>query len=445
MQSLTHDVQVAFDDFFAQRSGASSIVSGSSSSGDNSDGHEHRRMVRRLERSLSRMEAFAFNCEAQFTAIDQDILQEATHLFVDIVTIEDSVRKFADQQDWIQQEGAQLYEQCCVIAAHLLSLTRLQDAHVDALLDRVSDELFQQKTPPYSTLLVALLQLLHQHLEVRLTLTSLSTQDCLWYVSFVTTKCINDLKSLSTCKGPFAMRCFLVHFLRHLVSLKEENETMLEWYNAWISSYSDDVSNESKLFFNDLKTLGEETLESVLDLLGETSDLESVLDQTTSALALVEILEVGFALDFEKNLRSLFVGFVNSIVQNQHKHGLTLTMRLARRILPTTDRDNKAVQNAAAMVMFMLLEHDGDADGARDLIGFCSEFIPSALLTSILLPTTLDSKTIMSSLLDACPTDSPWNHIIARKIPTNCRPVDATDRALQAFSHRFTDPKTEKM
>ena len=448
MQALAHEVEVAFEAFLSNRvggNGNASIVSTSSSSGGNCNGHEDRRTVRQLQRSLAKMEAYAFHVEVEYSSIDQEILQEATHVLVDIVTVDENLRMQPDHHGWIGQEATQLYEQGCVVAVHLLSLTRLQETHVDVLLDRVTEELFQQTSQPYSPLLVSLMQLLHQHLQLCPILPLISTKDILWLVSLVTTRCIRDIKTTTSTEGPFAMRCFLLHFLRHITSLKEDHETMREWHEKVLfESGSEDASHESMSFFRDLINLGEETLESVLDLVAEKSDVVHVIHQAASALTMVDILEDGFGLCFADNLRSLFVGLVNCIVEQPHDQGYDLILPLARKVLPTTAHDDKPIHHAATMVLYLALGYNGLPDDASFLVQFCSDVVPSVLLTSLLLPTAGDTKEVCSRLVTACPADSPWNHIIARKIPITGHPVDAADRVLQIYAQQYTGDITKK-
>jgi hypothetical protein len=390
------------------------------------------------------MEAYVFHDEARFTSIDQEILQEATHVLVDIVTVEENLRIISDHRDWMGQEVTQLYEQGCVIAVHLLFLIGLQDTHVDVLLDRVSEELFQQNAAPYSPLLVLLMQLLHQHLQINPVLPVLSTDDSLWLVSLMTTRCIRDLKTRSSDDGPFAMRSFLVHFLRHLATLKEDHETIEEWHEkALQESNLGDVPHQCVSFFRDLISLGEETIESVLDLVADMTDVASIIDQAACALTMVDVLEEGFGLHFADNLRSLFVGLVNSIVQHPHDQSSALLLPLARKVLPTAAHDDKLVHDAAAMVLYLTLGHDGLSDDSSFLVEFCSNYVPSALLASLLLPTAGDAKETHSRLVNASPADSPWNRIIARKIPIARHPVDATDRALQVYANQYAGGNTE--
>jgi hypothetical protein len=442
MQALAHEVELAFEAFVFQRmgeSGTASIVSSSSSSGGNCNGHKHRRAVRQLQRSLSKMEAYAFHEEAQHTAIDEEILEEATHVLVDIVTVDESLRILSDHHDWMGQEVVQLYEQGCVIAVHLLSLTGLHDTHAVALLDRVSEEIFKQSAPPYSPLLVSLMQLLHNHLQLFPNLPLLSTKDSIWLVSLATTRCIRDLRARVVDDGPFAMRCFLAHFLRHIASLKDDHESMREWHEKVLLEFgTEDASRQSVSFFCNVISLGEETLESVLDLVADKADAASIIHQAASALTMVDILENGFSLSFEENLRSLFVGLVNFIVQQPHDQGYDLILPLARKILPTVARNDKPVHQAAAMALYLALGHEGLTDEADFLVKFCSECVPSALLTSLLLPTAGDTKEMCKRLVTVCPVDSPWNYIIARKIPITGHPVDVADRALQIYAHQYT-------
>ena len=154
-------------------------------------------------------------------------------------------------------------------------------------------------------------------------------------------------------------------------------------------------------------------------------------------------LEQGFGLSFADNLRSLFIGLVNSVVEHPHNQGYDLILPLASKVLPTTARDDKPARHAATMVLYLALGHDGLTDDASFLLELCPDFVPSVLLTSLLLPTAGDTKEACSRLVTACPADSPWNHIIARKIPITGHPVDVADRALQIYAQQYTGDITK--
>ena len=454
MQALTQELERSFEAFLSRQGGSttgagasamSSIVSSSSSSGNN--GHELRRTARRLERSLTQMEAYCC-CQQDvgYSSIDQEILQHASHLLADILTLDEDKRTIVDQQDWMHQDILQLYEQACVSAVHLLSLVGLEDAHVDALLDRVGEELYKQNSPSYSPLLVSLMKLLDRHLQETPILPLLSDQDSIWLTTIMTTKCIKDLKTPTTMadEGSFAMRSFLVHFLRHICSLKDDHDTIHDWYKMQVmdATTPEDAAHETNSFFRQLETLGQETLESVLDLLIDTTSITTILNHAASAMTMVEVLEKGFGLSFVKNLRSLFVGLVNAVVQHKSDQALDLVLPLAQKVLKTTAaRDDKAVQHAASMILYLTLGHEGVTEDASFLLEqVCSNnIIPSALLASLLLPTAGDAKETIMRLVQACPTtNSPWNHIIARKIPaTQGRPIDTADRVLQVYAHQY--------
>lgn len=444
MQAMMHELESAFDAFLSRQrgaSGTSSIVSASSSSGGNSTGHERRRTTRRLERSLSQMEAYCLQEHTGYTALDQEILQETSSLLVEILTVEENKRAMsADQQDWINEEVSQLYAQASISAVHLLSLVDLDDHHVDALLNRVGEELFQQQQSPYSTLLVSMMQLLHRQLDERPSLPLLSSHDCLWLVTTMTEKCITDLKTSvpDEQSGALGMRCFLIQFLRHMTSLKEEHETMHDWCKAHlVVGDPADVVQETTSFFRYLATLGEETLESVLDLMVDTADIVTILNHASSALTMAGILENSFALSFVKTMRSLFVGLVNAVVQQNYHQSLDLILALTRKVLPTAARDDKAVQQAAGLVLYLALGHEGVTDDVTFLLDFCSDYIPSALLASLVLPTRGNANETTVRLVQTCPIASPWNYIIGRKIPIADHPIDSADRALQTYANQF--------
>jgi hypothetical protein len=447
---MTHELESAFDAFLSRRgrgdSGTSSIVSASSSSAGNSNGHERRRTARRLERILSQMEAYCIHEHTGYTALDQEILQETSPLFVEILTVEEDKRAMsADQHDWINEEVSQLYAQASISAVHLLSLVELDDHLVDGLLNRVGEELFLQQQSPYSTLLVSLMKLLHRQLDERPSLPLLSSHDCLWLVTTMTDKCITDLKTSVTDEqgGALAMRCFLIHVLRHMASLKEEHETMHDWCKAHLVAVDPaDVVRETTSFFQHLATLGEETLESVLDLIVDKADIDTILNHASSALTMAGILEKSFALSFVKTMRSLFVGLVNAIVHHHNHHqshqSLALILALASKVLPTAAHDDKAVQQAAGLVLYLALGHEGITEDVAFLLDFCSEYIPSALLASLVLPTGgNNAKETTVRLVQSCPMTSPWNHIIGRKIPITDNPIESSDRILQTYAHQF--------
>lgn len=486
---------------------------GAVNNNSNSHSHQVRRAARRLERSLTQMELFWFQEQASTisisdhatTRLDQDLLQDVTTPFlVKLLTCNDVLA----------------LQQASTSALRLLSLVVLEDdSHVDALLDRLGYELMTTTTSSYSPFLMGLMQLLDRHLHERaavagtsmlLLLPLLAARDAQALVSFCVTKCVNDLVGMQQqqndhAAGCLALRSLLVHFLRHVVHLAPANQeqerdgapTMRDWWMQQLLMENQQhgaadehaitamIRAETNKFFRQLETLGQETLESVLDILVDSNttgtSLETILAYSTAALELAHVLENDFDLhgSFDTTKQSLLVSLTETIVASSSSRqqpnadpgmvpaALELLVSLAKEVLSTGTSSachDNGVQKAVTMILFLSL-NTSHCDGMTEDLELLwmattgnastqpngDDSLPlSLLLTTLLLPTSAGSnwKESAARLIVATgehqqtqSRSSPWHHIVSRKIaPSGGGSAGGVDGILKEYAAKYALP-----
>jgi hypothetical protein len=370
--------------------------------------------------------------------------------------------------------------------------------------------------------------LLNRHLQERSCASSgnntnllplLVARDAQALVTFCVTKCVDDLIAMQqqndhAVAGCLALRSLLVHFLRHVVHLAAINDDqqqqqldasganppamMREWWMQQLfmdnqhGAAADEhgiaatIRAETNQFFRQLETLGQETLESVLDVLVDSSNstnnvsLETILSYSTAALELTHVLENDFELhgSFDTTKQSLLVSLTEIIVvqlANTIRHdnpgmvpaALELLVSLAKQVLATgtTASHDKSVQNAVTMILYLSL-NNSHGSMTEDLESLWvaitsnsvspqqqskdSDSLPlSLLLTTLLLPTSAGNnwkesaaRLIVSTAGEqqqAASCSSPWHHIVSRKIAPSGSGGGA-DGILQAYARKYALP-----
>jgi hypothetical protein len=441
MQGLTQEVYHSFEAFYAfkaEGSGTRNFSTDSISNSTNAKAHELRRIMRRLERSLSQLEAYCYTNDLKLTFEEQQILQEATPILLGIATAESIQCLKSGLMDWMHDETIQIQENLFVISIKLLFLVEMEDSDADALLDRLGEELFRQQTASYSTSLVELMKLLHLRWKNYSLIPNISDDDCLWLVTIMTRKLINELKLVTHEREDFVLCNLLTDFLQHLTCVAKVYQSMRDWYASCIASPNGSVSPEEiETFFVDLNTLGQELIESLLDLCGTDDANEFILSQAESTVALAEVLELGFQLNFGKHLRSLFVALVNTCIDRRIENASSILISIARKVLISLDSLDHSVKNAAAMLLYITLNSHEKTQDLSFLYEACQDYLPSVLMTSLILPIAGDVEETQLRLVQLCPKSSPWNSIVARNVTIPDIVKTHTDKALQNFVCKY--------
>lgn len=471
MQALSNELEQSLQNIFflGSQDPASSpssrnptIVSASDGSSSSKNRRDVGRAIRCLERNLAKIEDFWFQQqrrEGGHLSVDQECLQHHTApLLIAVLRDLDINPLVASFQEWMYQDIFQLFGQACVAASRILTLVDLNDEQVESLVDCAATEMStQENNPPYSPFLISLLELLNQYLQHRPILPSISSEESLRLVSFLTSKCLNDLNTPYGAEaGCTAMRSFLVHMLQHVATIKsqEVSKSAHEWWIGQLvgnGSSTDDIICEASLSLRQLETFGKEFLEFLRDSIilhrfEEEIESSTILLQMNTAVNLVDILQIDLDLGiqvFEKQCRCLFVEFTNAAVQHENPKTLDILLRLGKKVLIHNKVDS-ATQRASALLLYKYLllgNRNGVMQDVNFLVEACSKFstdpwIQSGILTCVLLPTDANSKQLVAQMVQNVDPSSPWSVLLASKLPHNEQPVDIEDRILSAFVSR---------
>lgn len=472
MQSLNRDLQESLEAF---------VMAGETAASS----HQHRRAARRLEQCLTSVQEYWFgNNTTESTTTtsssDQTILQEdATPLLVDILLAEPQEETATNaggtvattsNSSWMMQDVQEAYQASCIMACRVLSLCCMSPEHVDALLERIANLLLAQQ-PQQKQATTHLMQLVHRQLQGH-TPILLTAQESTGLVNFLLNHCVDNLKrqytsaAAAASDGPLflsAMQALCLDLLLHIVRLHEEeveasktgDMTPPPSIREWWSSFYDDGGAMCAHVWSLLQSLGDETMESVLDKLATAGTaqplMDDILECACTAVELIQVLEQGFGLLFQA--RSLFLGLTQRVAPqtatmaaNTAASWFALLLALVRKVLhdenttAATNNDDASLQQAASVVLYMSLSQmdDSQEDDISFLLEYCGKDItalPAALLTTLLLPTRGNSglqQQVVSSLLSSSSsqsgTSSPWNHVVARKLGDGGRTVQAYKR-----------------